>query len=93
MTTSHHNWVFHKLLSRTLLSLYAESVSFDIIGRKTIPDKTDVEELEWPVQSLDLNPTEFFWDKLEKKCTPDVLHPRSLRLMSGTDITKAHEAE
>ena len=37
-----------------------------------------MEELDWPAQSLDLNPIECFWDELEGKLQARLPHPTSV---------------
>ena len=46
--------------------------------------KFGVEELDWPAQSLDLNPSEHLWDKFERR-----LQAKPSHLTSVSDLTNA----
>jgi hypothetical protein len=48
----------------------------------------DVEELDWPAQSPDLNPIEHLWDELEFRLGPKPNCPTSV-----PDLTNAYGAE
>ena len=48
----------------------------------------NVEELDWPAQSPDLNPIEDLWDELERR-----LRARPDHLTSVPDLTNAFVAE
>ena len=55
---------------------------------KQIVCEIGVEELDWPAQSLDLNPIEHLWDELERR-----LRARPHRPASVPDLTNALVAE
>lgn len=73
-----HQWMSDSLWKLDKWVLRTNFLLFANIG---------VEELKWPAQSTDLNPTKHIWDKLEH-----LLHIRPSCWTSGPDLTDAFVA-
>jgi hypothetical protein len=48
----------------------------------------DVEELDWPAQSLDLNPIKYLWDELERRLRARPNRPTSVPDLPNAPVAK-----